>query len=66
MPYEIRNKGGMFQVVNADSGKVMGTFSNVDKAKKQMKALYVSEPETSDTPQHEHDESSTERKKEGD
>ena len=41
MPYKIQKDGEKFQVVNADTGKVMGTHPDEAKAKAQMAALYA-------------------------
>lgn len=44
MPYEIkRKKGGKFQVVGKDTGKVYGTHKSKEKARRQQRALYASE-----------------------
>lgn len=45
MPYKIQSSGNKFEVVNSDTGKVMGTFSSRAKAEAQMRALYANEPE---------------------
>lgn len=46
MPWKIKPSGDKFQVVNADTGKVMGTHATRAEAEAQMKALYANVPES--------------------
>lgn len=41
MPYGIRKSGEKFKVVNKETGRVFGTHSTKEKAKKQLAALYI-------------------------
>jgi hypothetical protein len=41
MPYGIRKSGDKFKVVNKETGRVFGTHSTKEKAKKQLAALYI-------------------------
>lgn len=46
MPYAIKRQNGQFLVVNKQTGRVMGRFDSVEKAKKQLAALYANVKET--------------------
>ena len=41
MPYAIRKHGSKWQVVNKETGRVLGTHPTQAKAKKQLAAVYV-------------------------
>lgn len=45
MPFSIVKKGGKYQTVTSDTGKVHGTFNSHREAEQQIKALYVNVPE---------------------
>ena len=42
MPYAIRLKGGKYQVVNKETGKIYGTHPSEKDARKQLRAIYAS------------------------
>lgn len=41
MPYGIRKSGNKYQVINKETGRVLGTHPTKAKAVKQLKAVYV-------------------------
>lgn len=46
MPYQVRqNSHGQWQLVNKDTGRVLGTHSSAEKAKAQMAAVYANTKE---------------------
>lgn len=50
MPYGMRKKGSKTQVYNKESGKVYGSHSSKEKAKKQLAALHIHTNESSRAP----------------
>jgi hypothetical protein len=46
MPWKVVKRGSKWQVVNKETGRVMGTHDSKEKARAQQSALYVHVPES--------------------